>query len=186
MNYTVLLKAWLQEMREDALQSLSQSFYQEVGAYIGRLREEVRMMEKGMTRSRIIKIEKVNVEKMIGDLFELRWKKLLSSLFSGEKAESERLTREERHLLLNLEKVFLDYHENLKSILRGQVPEVKAKSSRSRLKVIRILEHIPSIIGMDMKTYGPFKPEDVAAIPVRNAENLIRRGLALEVEEGSL
>jgi DNA replication initiation complex subunit (GINS family) len=48
--------------------------------------------------------------------------------------------------------------------------------------VVRFLKAVPAIIGIDMKTYGPFQQEDVVAIPVENAENLIRRGIAKEVE----
>ena len=37
-------------------------------------------------------------------------------------------------------------------------------------------------MGVDMMTYGPFKAEDVASLPAPNAENLIRKGIAKEVE----
>jgi DNA replication initiation complex subunit (GINS family) len=37
-------------------------------------------------------------------------------------------------------------------------------------------------MGTDMKTYGPFAAEDVASLPAQNAENLIRKGIAQEVE----
>jgi len=33
-----------------------------------------------------------------------------------------------------------------------------------------------------MKTYGPFKPEDIATLPTENARILIKQGVALEVE----
>jgi len=33
-----------------------------------------------------------------------------------------------------------------------------------------------------MKTYGPFKVEDVASLPAENAKILIRQGLAEKVE----
>jgi DNA replication initiation complex subunit (GINS family) len=37
-------------------------------------------------------------------------------------------------------------------------------------------------MGVDMKTYGPFKAEDVASLPAQNADNLIRKGIAKLVE----
>ena len=186
MSYMELLKAWLKERHEEDLQALPPSLYKEVGAYILRMREETRMMERGTTRSRISERERENVEKMIEDLFRLRLRKIILTELSGEEVEAEMLTREERRFLLELKRAISEHQENLKSILRGRGPEVKAKPrKRSELKVIRILEHIPAIIGIDMKTYGPFKPEDVAALPAENAENLIRRGLAVEVEEDS-
>jgi DNA replication initiation complex subunit (GINS family) len=33
-----------------------------------------------------------------------------------------------------------------------------------------------------MKTYGPFKPEDVASLPQENAKILVKQGVAVEVE----
>jgi DNA replication initiation complex subunit (GINS family) len=48
--------------------------------------------------------------------------------------------------------------------------------------VVRFLQAVPAIMGIDMKSYGPFEPEDVASIPAENAENLIRRGIAKGVE----
>ena len=185
MSYMELLKAWLKERHEEDLQALSPSLYKEVGEYMMRMREETRMMERGTMRSRISERERENVEKMIEDLFRLRLRKIILTELSGEEVEVEMLTMEERRFLLELKRDLSEHQENLKSILRGRVPELKAKPRRSGFKVIRILEHIPAIIGIDLKTYGPFKPEDVAAIPVENAENLIRRGLAVEVEEDS-
>ena len=36
----------------------------------------------------------------------------------------------------------------------------------------------PAMVGADMKTYCPFKVEDVASSPVENAKILIKQGLA--------
>ena len=40
---------------------------------------------------------------------------------------------------------------------------------------------IPLIVGVDMKNYGPFEPEDIATLPRENAEALIRQKAALEI-----
>ena len=44
------------------------------------------------------------------------------------------------------------------------------------------MKAVPSIIGADMKTYGPFLVEDVASVPVENAKILVKQGLAVLVE----
>jgi DNA replication factor GINS len=184
MSYMDLLNAWRKEMHEIDLQVLSPSFYKDMGDYMMKLREETRMLERGTTRSRVAEKERENVEKMIDDLFKLRLRKIISAEASGKEIEVGRLTIEERHFLLEMKKILSEHQESLKSILRGQAPEVKVKpKAETGFKVIRVLEHIPAIIGIDMKTYGPFKPEEVATIPAENAENLIRRSLAVKVEE---
>jgi DNA replication factor GINS len=50
------------------------------------------------------------------------------------------------------------------------------------LTIVRFLQPLPAIMGIDMKAYGPFKAEDVASIPQENAENLVKRGIAQRVE----
>jgi DNA replication factor GINS len=47
---------------------------------------------------------------------------------------------------------------------------------------VRFLKEVPAIIGADMKTYVPFKPEDIATLPVENAKALIKQEVAMEVE----
>lgn len=47
--------------------------------------------------------------------------------------------------------------------------------------LIRMLGDVPSLVGADLKTYGPYKKEDVALLPAPNAEALIKRGMAVEV-----
>ncbi|MBC7129615.1 hypothetical protein H5T51_00135, partial [Candidatus Bathyarchaeota archaeon] len=55
------------------------------------------------------------------------------------------------------------------------------KRGKNRI-IVRFLKEIPEIVGIDMKSYGPYKPEDVASLPAENAEILIKQGLAVEIE----
>jgi len=48
--------------------------------------------------------------------------------------------------------------------------------------LLRFLQEIPAIIGSDMRTYGPFKAEDIATLPIENARVLVEKGIAVEVE----
>jgi DNA replication initiation complex subunit (GINS family) len=72
----------------------------------------------------------------------------------------------------------------VKRLLLGQVLEVGvAKAPRPQGRVaLRFLKAIPAIVGVDMKTYGPFMAEDVGSVPVENAKGLVKRGLAEAVE----
>jgi len=51
-------------------------------------------------------------------------------------------------------------------------------SKPSELVLVRFLQDVPPIVGVDLKTYGPFRKEDVANLPKENAEALIKQGLA--------
>jgi DNA replication factor GINS len=48
--------------------------------------------------------------------------------------------------------------------------------------VLRFVQEIPALVGSDMKTYGPFEPEDIATLPPENARVLIKEGVAVEVD----
>jgi len=43
---------------------------------------------------------------------------------------------------------------------------------------VRILKDIPGIVGVDFKTYGPYKAGEIAWLPKENAEALIKQGIA--------
>jgi DNA replication factor GINS len=181
--YGRLLETWRKERGKEELQTLQDSFYTEMTEYISRLREQNRMQDRTSIQGRISGKERENAERMLRELSDLRLKKLVAAELDGVGVVSSALTREERALHSDLRRLLSVHDDRLKSILMGRVPQVDAKSPpEPGLKVVRFLQAVPAIMGIDMKTYGPFKPEDVASLPVENAENLIRRGIAKEVE----
>ena len=74
-------------------------------------------------------------------------------------------------------------HENIKTvILEGKSIDSSLSSTKKRERIlIRFMIKIPLIVGVDMKNYGPFEPEDIATLPRENAEALIRQKAALEI-----
>ncbi|MHA1754487.1 MAG: DNA replication complex subunit Gins51 [Candidatus Odinarchaeia archaeon] len=77
-----------------------------------------------------------------------------------------------------------DVNENIKAV-NSSIIETKTCESKPKYLIIRILQSIPTIVGADLNVYGPFNPEDIAAIPEKNARNLIEKGVAVEVKWGS-
>jgi DNA replication factor GINS len=73
------------------------------------------------------------------------------------------------------------YQALFKEVSRGRLPGMKSKK-KAKGMVVRFLKEVPEIVGADMKTYGPFKAEDVATLPVENAKALIKQEVAVEVE----
>ena len=182
-RYDALLEAWRRERHAPGLQPLPEGFYAEMTGYVSELREQTRMLEKGSMRGRIAEKERENAERMLRELSDLRLRKIVDSELERTAVAGSALSREERALQADLRRLLSGHEDRLKSILMGRAPKVEARPRpRAGLKVVRFLQAVPAIMGIDMKTYGPFRPEDVASIPEENAENLIRRGLAKEVE----
>ncbi|RLI22845.1 hypothetical protein DRO54_00035 [Candidatus Bathyarchaeota archaeon] len=179
--YEELYKAWKKEKESLRLQPLPKDFYEKIAEYVRKIREESRMIDNKTTKGKLAKSEYENVKKMINELLRLRLEKILNSLSSGEEIPKNCLTREEEKIG---EKSFLiveKFEELAKNLLHGKVSAGASKKSRRKV-VVRFLKDVPAIVGADLKTYGPFKVEDVASIPVENARVLVRQGLAVEVE----
>ncbi|MGD2201241.1 MAG: hypothetical protein PVJ38_06405 [Candidatus Bathyarchaeota archaeon] len=182
-DYKILLEAWRKERRFDDLQPIPDGFFGEMTGYLSDLRGETRMIDKNSLKGRITVKEKENAERLLRELSGMRLRKIVEAELDRVAIAGSSLTQIERHFLNDLRSLFSRYDSRLKDILMGREPQVDAKPpQRTGLKVVRFLQAVPAIMGIDMKTYGPFKPEDVVSLPVENAENLIRRGIAKEVE----
>jgi len=91
------------------------------------------------------------------------------------------LTKEEERLHKAVLPLAESYKAFLKNILRGRSTVVE-REEKPRRMLLRFLQEIPAIIGSDMRTYGPFKVEDIATLPIENARILLEKGIAVEVE----
>jgi DNA replication factor GINS len=118
---------------------------------------------------------------MIKELIQLRREKALRKATTGGIVAKEALTQEEEKLLGEVSSSIESYQTLLKDILNGRLPRMEAEE-KPKTMILRFLKEIPAIVGADMKTYGPFKPEDIASLPVENAKVLIKQGVAVEVE----
>jgi DNA replication factor GINS len=182
-RYSRLLDAWRKENKLGELQVLPDNFFGEMTEYLSEIRGETRMLDKTSLKGRIAEKEQVNAERLLKELSSTRLRKIVEAELDRVAIAGSSLTQMERSFLSDLRSLLMSHEGRLKDILMGRVPQVDAKPpQKAGLKVVRFLQAVPAIMGIDMKTYGPFEPEDVVSLPVENAENLIRRGIAKEVE----
>jgi DNA replication initiation complex subunit (GINS family) len=108
---------------------------------------------------------------------------MVKKTMAGEQIAKEALTVEEEKLYGEIASSIESYQNFLKGVLSGNSSAVKVEAKeKPKKRVLRFLREVPSIIGADMKPYGPFKPEDIASVPVENAKMLVKQGLAVEIE----
>ena len=182
-RYKRLHEALKKEAENPEVQAVPPNLYVELADYMKSLRSEVRMVSPESLRGRLLRRELEVVERMVKQLLELRMRKVLSALTEGVKPPAERLTVEERRVVDALGRALEEFRGIVEGILMGRPPKAPAERPAD-VKMVRILKPLPQIVGSDMKVYGPFKPEDIVLLPVRDAENLIRGGVAVEVEVG--
>jgi DNA replication factor GINS len=179
--YNQLYAVWKKELESPELQKLPPDFYSEISSYFKKLREESRMLDKRTVKAELLETEMKNVKLMVHGLISIRYKKLIKKTSEGQKLPLESLTTHEEKIFTEFLSLTEVYRNFVKALLQGHGSEFKAES-KHKMVVLRFFREIPEIMGVDMKTYGPFKAEDIASIPVENAKILIKRGLAEKVE----
>jgi len=179
--YDELNEVWKRELENDELEALSPDFYSRIADYLRKLKEESRMLDKRTVKAGLLKKEIQNVKHMVHDLIRTRYKKIVRKAMKGEKIQSNVLTVEEGRIYVEFSSLAETYWSFTQNILRGYAPKIDVEHEHKRA-ALRFLKEIPAIIGADMKTYGPFKVEDVASLPIENAKVLIKQCLAEKVE----
>ena len=179
--YDELYVAWRLEIENIALGSLPPDFYVRIADYLRRIKEETRMLDKKTVKANLLEHEMHHVKRMLKELVWVRYKKLIKLITESQKVPSDLLTVEEAKICAGFLPFTEAYQRFAKHLLQGQVFNVTLERAHKRV-ALRFIKDIPSIIGADMKTYGPFMVEDVASVPVENAKILVKQGLAELVE----
>ena len=179
--YNELYEIWKKEKELSEIQRLPKKFYTKIAAYIKEMREENRMLDKKTPKAKLLDIEFRNVKIMVGEIFEIRYKKLREKALVQETVAREALTEEEKRLYGGVFPLAEAYQAFSKDILRGRLSYLK-NDVKQKMVVLRFVQEIPALVGADMKTYGPFHPEDIATLPPENARILVKQGVAVEVD----
>ena len=205
--YNELYAAWKREITDVSLGGLPPDFYSRLSDYISRLWEQKETPDKKSPKANLLVHEEQNVRVMVEELFNVRYKKIIDEITETQKIPSEVLTPEE----IRISKAFFnfsdEYQKFVKSEMQGQpaaqseatakiepaapaevivpadeVPRVVVVKAAPKRLTVRFSKPIPAIMGADMKSYGPFVPEDVASLPELNAKILVKQGLAMLIE----
>jgi DNA replication factor GINS len=204
--YEQLYAAWRREIEDATLGGLSPDFYVKIADYLGHIKEaQSKPVEKKTVKTSLLEHEAKNVERMLGELLDMRYRKILKTVTRLHKAPVELLTTEEAKMcegFVGFSEAYRSFARNLKQGEQTQIPQMpqtqqvpqqeqiptvkliikpEAHVTHKRL-TLRFTKNIPAIMGADMKSYGPFQAEDVASLPSLNAQILVKQGLAVLVE----
>jgi len=179
--YDELYEMWKKEKDNVEIQRLPKNFYAKIAAYIKKMKEENRMLDKKTTKAKLLDSEFENVKIIVGELLQRRYKKFLEKALTRETVARDALTEEEKKLYGEVLPLPEAYQAFSKDILRGHLSNIE-KDAKQTMTVLRFVQKIPALVGSDMKTYGPFEPEDIATLPPENSRILIKQGVAVEVD----
>jgi DNA replication factor GINS len=179
--YSQLYEVWKQELGDPELVKLPPDFYAGIIECVKKLKEESRMLDKRTVKANILSKETKNMKRMVQELVWARYRKIVNKAAKGEEVPSEALTAEEKQIYGKISPMAETVANFASEILHGHEPRTTYGPSHRRITT-RLLKDVPAIVGADMKTYGPFKTEDIASLPVENARILIKQNMAEKVE----
>ena len=191
-RYTRLVEAWQREVGSEELQGIPDGFLGEMREYLSQLNQTPAGADN--LRASLIKTEREFANQMFQELLETRLRKIVYSELDGAPIDAQAMTPEEQRLHSTLRGLLTEYRRGPgeapgrtpppSSPTVESQPQVEPQTEEPEMVVVRFLQPLPAIMGVDMKAYGPFQPEDVASLPKKNAENLVKRGVAVLVEAG--
>ena len=179
--YDELFEVWRKERESAEIELLPSGFYARLAEYLKKINEEKRMLDEKTVKGKLLQKEEENVRNMIKEVVQTRYEKIARMVNRGEIVPTTKLIEEEVGFYREASSQTDSFQAFLKDILQGRPPKGR-KTKTAGFTVVRIVQEIPEIVGADMKTYGPFKPEDIAALPEENAKIFIKQGAAIEVE----
>jgi len=155
ISYSRLVEIFITEATSPELSKIENGFYEEAKNFIARMREEAERSND--TIAEILRREADICDQLLSSIARIR---ALKKIASGKFDEA---TEEERNAI------------------EGRKVEKKAER-RSNLAQVMFIKPAPSIVGEDLRIYGPFKRGDVALIPRANAEALEKKGVVEVVQ----
>ncbi|HDO20023.1 MAG: hypothetical protein NDF56_03890 [archaeon GB-1845-036] len=168
--YLHLLEALRGELEAEGLFQLPKDFYLNVQAYIQSLKDRGKASSE--VESELADEEIKLAYKIMSIVVSLRLIKIIRHILSGKSLPPENLLEEEVEPY-NKIKASIEDFLSLTVMFASLEEGVFAKKI-----LVRFVRDVPAFVGVDLKTYGPFQSEDVAYLPLINAEALVKRGVA--------
>lgn len=184
MNRDELYEIWKTEKSEKTLQKLPSSFYSDVDRLLSESKAAPIVHGQDRTQKTLSEKEFKILRRLVTGVVETRMRKILDAILSRQEVAADLLTPEETDFAKQVAVHVEDRYRFIEKLGQpGIAPEDKTASepAEARLEVVRFLSDFPAIIGVDLKTYGPFKAEDLATLPIENASALISQGVVRQV-----
>lgn len=190
--YKDINAAWAAETANDELQNLEDLRLSKMTEYLSKVRFALtETPAEKQLQADMYTQEALNLEFMLKDLLMLRRNKIIRAAMAQRKPLGAMVLSEEE-LYNRLLRGFEGHSNFVREALTGMPSstmtrptdggEVSPQEDVVDYVIVRFLRSIDdSIIGIDERTYGPFKKEDLTTIPADNARVWLRDGTVVRV-----
>jgi DNA replication initiation complex subunit (GINS family) len=191
ISYDELRKIQNSERDNHALQKIDSSFFDKVKEYVSTKKKIIdendgkdntfarQTFEKGTQ-------ELKNTQKILQDICSRRQKKIIMQAMTNLTAKvhnTETMLPEEEELYNQMISVLGSNERLFMSKLEDKDERIIIKKGEKNLKLLRVLDGVPSFAWSDGKNYGTFSKEDIVNLPNDVGEILIKQGKAFEIIE---
>lgn len=162
------------QLHSQQIVPLPDDFYSRVATYSANLRRSSNSSNSEVT-NRLISKQIELIEGMIKTMVETRTRIATST------NTLQQLLLEERYVC-EPSALFEKRLETLvKSVSSGQPSflELAQRHELGRSVTVRLLKPVTEVVGPDLRRYGPFEPNDLASVPLANADILVANGEAV-------
>ena len=165
----------LRETESDTILEIEPDFYRNLSNFLGNLKKQ----EFDGIESKI----KQSLIEMTSELASLLLNIRLEKTTKSDGIDFTNLLDEEKFILDAEEQKRERTEMILSATINGKSKFLESISQNHKTKtvVLRILQNVEEIVGVDLEKYGPFKPEDIATLPYENAQALITKKVATKI-----
>ena len=191
LTFSELRKIQKKEKRQEELSDLEDNFILRVSNYL-EMKKDVDDREYKSAKRVFDKIIGLRQEKII--------KKAKYAVKSDKNNSEITLLPREKELFLDLKDTFQSFDEKMDKMVKGEESiqsseidmeedqssetntETDKEESEEGYELVKIISDVPEFMGTDLESYGPFEEGEEVEIPEDNAEILVNRGNAEEIE----
>ena len=96
-------------------------FYVKIAEYLRRIKEEDKVLDKKSVKMNLLEHEAQNVERMLKELLEARYRKIIKTVTKNQKLPSELLTAEEARMCETFADFTKAYQKFADNLMQGQI-----------------------------------------------------------------
>ncbi len=209
-EYEDLYNHWITEVEQVNLTDLSEEQFRRYKDIMSQI-NNFNLIDNDPIKIWLVKIYQDNFNYLFDDFLHIRKIKIINSAMALEEIDLNNLIEYEKIFYQNLVGSIKGYNkiktlyllerpqedlvleESTKPILEKNTLEVPEKTeqlksrnlqeeSEYRYTLVRMVKKTPPLVGVDLKSYGPFEKEDVINLPYKNAIILINEKFAEKIE----
>jgi len=165
ITFELIRKIQLEEQKVTTLTRLPTNFFNAISNYLEQKKKLV------VSDDRKGALEMKNIERLVEDIFNRRERKILNAAIIAARSglPPENLGEEE--------KPFYNSIVSLVKSRRGDLLKILLTGKSQETPMVVFKEDSSEFLGIDEKTYGPFKKGDTAELPEENMRILLDRGI---------